>query len=97
VTLLWDESARKDCARWPMEDRTILKRMNNPVRDLRRNGNEGTGNEGTGKPEAVVGATVGGPAYTRAGAKSSRAGARASTERHAAASISTARRVSSRG
>lgn len=80
-----------------MKDRTILKHMNNPVRDLRRNGNEGTGNEGTGKPEAVMGTTVGGPAYTSAGAKSSRAGSCASTERHAATRISTARRVSSRG
>lgn len=81
-----------ESAQWQTEGHAILKRMNSPVRELRR-----SGNESIGKPGAMMGTTDGGPAYTSAGAKSSRAGSCASTERHAAARISTARCVSSRG
>lgn len=48
MKLLWDEAAWEDYLWWQTEDRKILKRINNLIRDVQRNGNEGIG-----KPEPL--------------------------------------------
>ena len=48
MNLLWDESAWEDYVWWQTEDRKILRRINSLIRDVQRNGNEGTG-----KPEPL--------------------------------------------
>lgn len=46
--LVWDENAWDDYVWWQKEDRRTLKRINQPIRDIARNGNDGIG-----KPEAL--------------------------------------------
>src|SRR4029079_706716 len=48
VKLVWDESAWADYAWWQAQDRKVLKRINQLITDLQRNGNEGIG-----KPEPL--------------------------------------------
>jgi len=48
VKLVWDESAWSDCVWWQAQDRKILKRINQLITDIQRNGNEGIG-----KPEPL--------------------------------------------
>lgn len=48
MKLVWAESAWEDCMWWQAQDRKILKRINALIKDIERNGNEGTG-----KPEAL--------------------------------------------
>ncbi|MGL4831514.1 MAG: Txe/YoeB family addiction module toxin, partial [Propionibacteriaceae bacterium] len=48
MLLVWDESAWEDYLWWQTEDRRILKRINQIIQDISRNGNEGIG-----KPEAL--------------------------------------------
>lgn len=46
--LVWDEHAWDDYVWWQKEDRRTLKRINQLIRDIARNGNDGIG-----KPEAL--------------------------------------------
>jgi len=48
VRFVWDEDAWADYEWWQVQDRRTLKRINNLLRDIARNGNEGIG-----KPEAL--------------------------------------------
>lgn len=48
MLLVWDEAAWEDYLWWQTEDRRTLKRINQLVKDIDRNGNEGIG-----KPEAL--------------------------------------------
>ena len=45
---VWDEDAWADYVTWQTEDRRILRRINDLLKDIARNGNEGIG-----KPEAL--------------------------------------------
>ena len=48
MKLVWDESAWADYVWWLAQDRKVLKRINQLVADVQRNGNEGIG-----KPEPL--------------------------------------------
>lgn len=48
MKLIWDEHAWDDCLWWQTEGRTVLKRINDLLKDIQRNGNEGIG-----KPEPL--------------------------------------------
>ena len=48
MLLIWDEAAWDDYLWWQSVDRRILKRINQLITDIVRNGNEGIG-----KPEAL--------------------------------------------
>ena len=48
MRLVWDENARDDYVWWQAQDRNVLKRINNLIQDIERNGNEGVG-----KPEPL--------------------------------------------
>lgn len=48
MLLIWDENAWDDYLWWQMQDRRVLKRINQLLKDIERNGNEGIG-----KPEAL--------------------------------------------
>ena len=48
MKLVWDPNAWDDYLRWQAQDRRILKRINQLIQDVLRNGNEGIG-----KPEPL--------------------------------------------
>lgn len=48
MILVWDDAAWEDYLWWQTEDWRTLKRANQLIRDIARNGNEGIG-----KPEAL--------------------------------------------
>lgn len=48
MLLVWDEHAWDDYLWWQNNDRTVLKRINRLLADIKRNGNTGIG-----KPEAL--------------------------------------------
>jgi toxin YoeB len=48
VKLVWDESSWADYVWWQAQDRKVLKRINQLITDIQRNGNEGIG-----KPEPL--------------------------------------------
>lgn len=48
MILVWDEAAWEDYLWWQSEDRRTLKRINQLIKDIARNGNEGIG-----KPESL--------------------------------------------
>jgi toxin YoeB len=48
MKVVWDELAWNDYLWWQTEDRKVLKRINDLIRDIMRNGNEGIG-----KPERL--------------------------------------------
>ncbi|OBJ31238.1 Txe/YoeB family addiction module toxin [Mycolicibacter heraklionensis] len=48
MKLAWDESAWDDYLYWQRQDRRVLRRINQLVADIQRNGNEGIG-----KPEPL--------------------------------------------
>lgn len=48
MLLVWDDAAWDDYLWWQTEDRRMLKRINQLIKDIARNGNEGIG-----KPEAL--------------------------------------------
>lgn len=48
MVLVWDDAAWEDYLWWQSQDRRVLKRINQLLRDIQRNGNEGIG-----KPEAL--------------------------------------------
>jgi toxin YoeB len=48
VKLIWDELAWEDYVWWQAKDRKVLKRINELIKDIARNGNEGLG-----KPERL--------------------------------------------
>jgi toxin YoeB len=48
VKLVWDELAWEDYVWWQTKDRKVLKRINELIKDIARNGNEGLG-----KPERL--------------------------------------------
>ncbi len=48
MDLVWDDAAWEDYLWWQTQDRRVLKRINQLLRDIQRNGNEGIG-----KPEAL--------------------------------------------
>lgn len=48
MLLIRDENAWDDYLWWQMQDRRVLKRINQLLKDIERNGNEGIG-----KPEAL--------------------------------------------
>ncbi|MEL4506090.1 Txe/YoeB family addiction module toxin [Luteococcus sp. H138] len=48
MLLVWDETAWEDYLWWQTEDRRTLKRINQIIKDIAPNGNEGIG-----KPEAL--------------------------------------------
>lgn len=45
---MWDETARDDYLYWQQQDRKVLRRINQLITDIRRNGNAGIG-----KPEPL--------------------------------------------
>ncbi len=48
MKFVWDEKAWDDYVFWQREDKKVLKRINELLKDIRRHGNEGIG-----KPEAL--------------------------------------------
>ncbi|WP_123961253.1 Txe/YoeB family addiction module toxin [Corynebacterium pseudopelargi] len=48
MLLVWDENAWEDYLWWQTQDRRTLKRINQLIKDIDRNGNEGIG-----KPEPL--------------------------------------------
>ncbi|MGI5172385.1 Txe/YoeB family addiction module toxin [Treponema sp. OMZ 840] len=46
----WDEDAWEDYIYWQIEDKKVLKRINQLIKDIERNGNAGLGH-----PEALKG------------------------------------------
>jgi toxin YoeB len=48
MKLVWAEQAWDDCLWWQTEDRKVLRRVNELIKDIVRNGNEGIG-----KPEPL--------------------------------------------
>ena len=48
MKLIWDENAWEDYLYWQTQDRRVLKRIDQLLVDIRRNGNAGIG-----KPEAL--------------------------------------------
>lgn len=48
MKLVWDEQAWAEYLRWQQEDKRILARINELLKDIARNGNEGIG-----KPEPL--------------------------------------------
>lgn len=48
MRFVWDEDAWSDYVLWQTEDRRVLRRINELLKDIARNGNEGIG-----KPEAL--------------------------------------------
>ncbi|NKE09285.1 MULTISPECIES: Txe/YoeB family addiction module toxin [Kocuria] len=48
MALIWDRNAWDDYLWWEAQDRRVLKRINQLIKDIQRNGNEGIG-----KPEAL--------------------------------------------
>jgi toxin YoeB len=48
VKYVWDQDAWADYVAWQTEDRRIVRRINELLKDIARNGNEGIG-----KPEAL--------------------------------------------
>jgi toxin YoeB len=48
VKLVWDQSAWEDYLYWQTADRKLVRRTNDLIRDIIRNGNEGMG-----KPEPL--------------------------------------------
>jgi toxin YoeB len=50
MTKVWDEDAWEDYVYWQTEDRKILKKINQLIKDIERNGNNGIG-----KPEPLKG------------------------------------------
>jgi toxin YoeB len=50
MTKVWDEDAWDDYIYWQTEDRKTLKRINQLIKDIERNGNNGIG-----KPEPLKG------------------------------------------
>ena len=48
MKLVWDKDAWDDYLYWQTQDRKVLKRINNLLKDIQRNGNDGIG-----KPEAL--------------------------------------------
>jgi len=53
VKLVWDESAWQDYLYWQTQDRRVLKRINQLVRDIARGAADGQPNQGIGKPQAL--------------------------------------------
>jgi toxin YoeB len=48
MILMWDEFAWEDYLWWQTQDRRVMKRINDLIKDIGRNGNEGIG-----KPEPL--------------------------------------------
>jgi toxin YoeB len=48
MKLIWDEQAWEEYVGWQRDDKRILKRINDLLKDITRNGNEGIG-----KPEPL--------------------------------------------
>lgn len=48
MKLVWDEQAWDEYVGWQRDDKRILKRINDLIKDITRNGNEGIG-----KPEPL--------------------------------------------
>ncbi len=48
MKLVWDEDAWGDYLQWQVDDRRVLKRINELLKDIDRNGNDGIG-----KPEPL--------------------------------------------
>jgi toxin YoeB len=48
MKLTWDQNAWDDYVWWQAQDRKVLKRINQLIKDIER-----SGNEGIGKPEAL--------------------------------------------
>jgi len=48
MILTWDASAWEDYVWWQTQDRRVMRRINDLIKDIARNGNEGIG-----KPEAL--------------------------------------------
>lgn len=54
MQIVWDEVAWEDYLWWQQQDRKVLRRINQLIRDVQRNGNTGIG-----KPEALRGNLAG--------------------------------------
>lgn len=48
MKLIWDEAAWEDYLYWQQADRKLMRRINDLLKDIQRNGNEGIG-----KPEPL--------------------------------------------
>ncbi|TQL01930.1 Txe/YoeB family addiction module toxin [Cellulomonas sp. SLBN-39] len=53
MKFVFDGSAWDDYVHWQTEDRRVLKRINQLLRDIARGAVDGTPHEGIGKPEAL--------------------------------------------
>lgn len=50
---VWDEDAWEDYLYWQVQDRRVLRRINDLLRDIARGANDGRPHEGIGKPESL--------------------------------------------
>ncbi len=50
---VWDEDAWEDYVDWQSQDRRVLRRINDLLRDIARGSLEGRPHEGIGKPESL--------------------------------------------
>ena len=48
MKIIWDDEAWKEYVEWQTSDRKIVKKINELIKDIQRNGNEGIG-----KPEPL--------------------------------------------
>ena len=48
MKIIWDDEAWKEYVEWQTNDRKIVKKINELIKDIQRNGNEGIG-----KPEPL--------------------------------------------
>lgn len=53
MKFVWDEDAWSDYVRWQSEDRRVLRRINDLLRDIARGAGQGRPHDGIGKPEAL--------------------------------------------
>ena len=50
---VWDSDAWADYLYWQTQDRRVVKRINELIKDIARGAANGTPHEGIGKPEAL--------------------------------------------
>jgi len=53
VRFVWDADAWSDYLYWQTQDRRVLKRINELLKDIARGAGQGAPHEGIGKPEAL--------------------------------------------
>ncbi len=53
MKLVWDQDAWADYEYWQQQDRRMVKRINQVIRDITRGADQGDPNSGIGKPERL--------------------------------------------